>query len=268
MKTDLLLASLRDDPVTAAVGCAAIIPMIVWVMVVVGWMVMGEMDFMFGTAAIAVALLLGMVAIWPTEPIQAPIALGGLLSLMIVFPIVRRQLDKRALIAIDVEQIEGAYEMLAHKPDNAGAMFRLAERLYQRGLVAHAIGIGEKALQNMPKDLFPEENRAIQVWKRSAATPRPLPCLDCGCQNSTENVHCQRCGGPYLAAYARGKWLGPTLAIRLVASWVAAMVALVGLPVTLSSVQEPALTATLIIAQVALAGFLLWRAFRPQEAFA
>ena len=50
----------------------------------------------------------------------------------------------RELVAIDVEQIESAYQMLAEKPDNASAMFKLAERLYHRGLVAHAIGVGER----------------------------------------------------------------------------------------------------------------------------
>jgi hypothetical protein len=257
-----ILAGLRDDPVTAAIGCAAIVPVVVWTISVVHWMIMGEMDFLFGVTAILCSMLLGMVALWPAEPIYAPMALAGLVALMVVFPIVRRQLDRRALVMIDVEQIEGAYAMLAEKPDNASAMFRLAERLYERGLVGHAIGIGEKALQNMPQSLFPQENRAIQLWKRAAAGPhRPLPCLECGRHNGTDSTHCEGCGAPYLAAYARGKWLGPKLAMRLVAAWVAAMVALVGIPVVATSIADPVMAFALVALQTALAAGLLWKAF-------
>ncbi len=259
-----LLASIRDSPMSAAIGCAALIPLAVWTVAVISWMIMGEMDFLFGVVALLCAFLLGIVVMMPAEPIFAPIAFCGILVLMIVFPIVRRQLDRRALVAIDVEQIEGAYEMLSHKPDNASAMFKLAERLYYRGLVGHAIGIGERALSNMPQSMFPEENRAIQKWKHGVKDPnafKSLPCLECGHRNGTACLHCESCGSAYLALYARGKWLGTTLAMRLVAAWVAAMVALVGLPLTVSTVKELPLVVALSVIQLAVAGLLIWRAF-------
>jgi hypothetical protein len=259
-----LVASIRDSPMTAAFGCAAIIPIAVWSVAVVGWMIMGEMDFLFGLVALICAFLLGMVVMMPSEPIFAPIAFCGILLLMIVFPVVRRQLDRRALVAIEVEQIEGAYQMLSERPDNASAMFNLAERLYYRGLVSHAIGIGELALAKMPQSLFPEENRAIQKWRHAAKShgvARDLPCLQCGHRNGPAVLHCESCGSDYLALYARGKWLGSTLAMRLVAAWVAAMVALVGLPLTVSAIKELPMVIALSLIQVAIAGLLLWRAF-------
>ncbi len=266
-----LLASIRDSPVTAAFGCAAIIPLAVWTIAVVGWMIMGEMDFLFGLVALIVAFLLGMVVMMPSQPVFAPIAFCGILLLMIVFPIVRRQLDRRALVAIEVEQIEGAYQMLSEKPDNASAMFKLAERLYYRGLVGHAIGIGELALAKMPQSMFPEENRAIQKWRHAAknlTANQDLPCLVCGHRNGPAILYCESCGSNYLALYARGKWLGTTLAMRLVAAWVAAMVALVGLPMTVSSIKELPMVIALVVLQIGMAGLLLWRAFAYKGALA
>jgi hypothetical protein len=187
---------------------------------------------------------------------------------MVVFPIVRRQLDRRALATIDVEQIEGAYQMLAERPENASAMFKLAERLYHRGLVAHAVGIGERALSTMPKDLFQQEHRALQLWRKTAPAPAPLPCLRCGQKNAADVVFCERCGGPYLAEYARGRWLGPMIAMRLVAAWAAAMVALVGLPSTLASIKDPVALVALVVLQVAVVAVLVWRAFLARGAAA
>lgn len=262
MTIDLLLAGLRDSPISAAFGCLSIIPLAVWAVAVVNWMVMGEMDFLFGAVAIMCAALLGLVVMSPSDPVYSPIAFAGIILLMIVFPIVKRHLDRRELVAIDVEQIEAAYQMLSEKPDNASAMFKLAERLYHRGLVSHAVGVGERALAGMPQSLFPEENRAVNKWKHTVKpSANTLPCLECGRQNGVSTVFCEGCGAAYLALYARGRWLGSALAMRLVAAWVAAMVALVGLPYTLKSIDDTVMVVALCALQVALAGLLVWRAF-------
>lgn len=265
--SDALLAGLKDNPISAGFGCLSIIPLAVWAVSVIHWMIMDEMDFLFGTVAILCAVLLGLVVMSPPDPMYSPIAFVGIILLMIVFPIVKRQLDRRELVAIDVEQIEAAYQMLAEKPDNASAMFKLAERLYHRGLVAHAIGVGERALSNMPQSLFPEENRAVNKWKHTVKpTTQTLPCLECGRQNVGANVYCEGCGAAYLALYARGRWLGSALALRLVAAWVAAMVTLVGLPFTLKSIDDTVMVVALCVLQLVLAGMLVWRAFIYKEA--
>lgn len=262
MTIELLLAGLKDNPLSAGFGCLSIVPLAVWAIAVMHWMIMGEMDFLFGAVAILCAVLLGFVVMSPSDPIYSPIAFAGIILLMIVFPIVKRQLDRRELVAIDVEQIEAAYQMLAEKPDNASAMFKLAERLYHRGLVAHAVGIGERALSNMPQSLFPEENRAVNKWKHAVKpTTQTLPCLDCGHQNGVASLYCEGCGAAYLATYARGRWLGSAMAMRLIAAWVAAIVALVGLPFTLKSIDQIVMVVALCVLQLALAGLLVWRAF-------
>jgi hypothetical protein len=232
-------------------------------------MIMGEMDFLLGVVGILVALLLGMVAMMPPEPVYSPIALGGIVGMMIVFPIAKRQLDRRAIIEIEVEQIENAYRALSEKPESASALFRLADCLYGRGLVGPAVELGERALLGMPKNVFPDENRAVRRWRhlaRDTSLFRPLPCLQCGHSNPCGAAFCASCGAPYLAAYARGKWLGSALARRLVASWSAAVVSLLGLPLTISAIEDVFLVVLLCVVQVGLVLLLLWRAFLNKEA--
>jgi hypothetical protein len=77
---------------------------------------------------------------------------------------------------------------------------------------------------------------------------------------------CGSCGAPYLAAYARGKWLGSALARRLVASWAAVVVSLLGLPLTVSVIEDVYLVVLLCVVQVGIVMLLLWRAFLSKEA--
>lgn len=265
-----LLAALGDSPLTTVIGFLAIFPVVAWVYGLVSWMVMGEVDPLFGVPGILVGLMLGFVAMAPPEPVYSPLALACLVGMMIVFPIAKRLLDRRAMIKIEILQIESAYRVLAIKPDHGPAKYRLAESLYARGLVGAAAAVGEAALTGMPNSAYPEENVCVRRWKAQAKDSdllRPIPCLECGRLNEAGAIHCKRCGSAFLTAYARGRWLGPSLARKLVASWVAATVALVGLPLTLGTgllAGWAALTAAAL--QAALVVALLWRAFSRHEA--
>ncbi|MCH8980042.1 MAG: zinc ribbon domain-containing protein [Armatimonadetes bacterium] len=174
------------------------------------------------------------------------------------------------MIQIEILQIESAYRVLEIKPDHAPAKFKLAESLYSRGLVGPAVALGEVALAEMPKSAYPQENVTVGRWKAHADESdllRQIPCLKCGRPNEPGAIHCERCGSAFLSAYARGKWLGPSLALKLVASWVAAVVGLVGLPITLGTdlfVGWAAIVAAVL--QAALVAVLLWRAFSKREA--
>ena len=266
---DDLLAALGGSPLTMAMGLLAFIPVVAWVYALVSWMVMGEVDPLFGIPGILVGITLAYVAMAPPEPVYSPLALGGIVGMMIVFPIVKRHLDRRAMIQIEILQIESAYRVLALKPDHAPAKFKLAESLYARGLVGPAVGVGEAALAGMPKSLFPEENVTVGRWKEHAEDSdlqRQIPCLECGRPNEAAAIHCERCGSPFLSAYARGRWLGPSLALKLVASWVAATIMLVGLPLTLGTDLVTGWVAVVAAAlQAALVAVLLWRAFGRRE---
>ena len=262
-----LIAGLRDSPLTAAIGCASIAPTIVWTIAMVHWMVMGEIEPVYGFPSILVGIGLCYIALDPADPIYSMFALSGIVGMLIVFPIARRQLVRREMIQIDIEQIEKAYEMLAQKPGNEVTRFKLAESVYARGMIGQAIEIGSEAISGMPMDLFPNENKTIEKWKRQARDPnlfRPVPCLECGFYNKPANIYCERCRSDYLAIYARGRWLGSELVQKLVASWIVAMVSLVGLPVTLSLDDVP-VTVILVLLQVALVVFLVWRTFLSKK---
>ena len=265
-----LLAGLDDQPLVAIIGFLAIFPVVAWVYGLISWMIMDEVDVVFGVTGILVGLSLGYVAIAPPEPIYGPLALAGIVGMMIVFPIVKRHLDKRAMIQIEIMQIESAYRVLAMKPDHGPAKFRLAESLYTRGFVGPAVALAEAALEGMPKSVYPEEIVIVRRWKshlNDSDASSSIPCLECGLVNEPGAVHCDRCGAPYLSAYARGKWLGPSLARKFVAAWVAAAVALVGLPVTLGTDLFGGVMAGIVGSlQVVLVGVLLVRAYRKTGA--
>ena len=140
-----LLAALGDWPLTAVIGFRAIFPVVAWVYGLVSWMALGEVDPLFGVPGILVGLMLGYVAMAPPEPVCSPLALACLVGMMIVFPIIKRHLDRRAMIKIEILQIKSAYRVLAIKPDHGPAKFRLAESLYARGLVGLAVNVGEAA---------------------------------------------------------------------------------------------------------------------------
>ena len=265
-----LLAGLDDQPLVAIIGFLAIFPVVAWVYGLISWMIMDEVDVVFGVVGILVGLSLGYVAIAPPEPIYAPLAFAGIVGMMIVFPIFKRQLDKRAMIQIEILQIESAYRVLEMKPDHGPAKFKLAESLYSRGLVAPAVAVGEAALDGMPKSAYPEEYVTVRRWKsrmRDSDASSSIPCLECGRVNEAGAVHCDRCGSAYLSTYARGKWLGPSLARKFVAAGVAAAVALVGLPVTLGTDLMGGATAGIVASlQVVLVAVLLSRAYRKTGA--
>ena len=264
-----LLAGIGGSPMTATLGCLAIGPTIIWTIALVHWMVMGEIDVVYGFPGIVLGIGLCYVTFDPPHPVYSMFSFGGIVGMLIVFPIARRQMDKREMILIDIEQIERSYETLSKRPGNAVTRFKLAETVYVRGMVGQAIEIAEEAISELPKSLFPEENRMLEKWKRQARDPnlfRPVPCLECGFFNKPSSIYCQQCGCNYLAIYARGRWLGPALTRKLIASWIIAMIALVGLPVTLAIEDLPVLaTVFAVVLQIALVGLLVWRAFLHKE---
>ena len=166
---------------------------------------------------------------------------------------------------MEVEQIEQAYAMILEKPDQAYLKYKLAEALYLRGMVVHACAIAHHALQQMPKSLFPDEHRSVVRWVDQSKGQTTATCMNCGAKSSPENVYCQGCGSDYLADYARGRWLGSSLAVRLVAAWVAAVVSLVGGPYILATPFAPPLSGTLIVVQLAVCGWLVWVGFFKKE---
>ncbi len=243
------------------------IPLTVWVVSTVHWMLMGEIDALTGMCAIVAGVGLGAMTMKPPIPILSPVFCATVWLTVIFFPILRSSIDKRALVAIDLESLDRAYAGLRDKPDNVGLKLKVAKLLYGRGLSGHAIVVAEDAIKGMPEQLFHEELKMIEQWKGSAGGAkhvRSLPCLECGHFNPAGKLHCTKCGSPFLLHHARGKWLGPNLARRVMACWTAGLAMLAGIPFALGYLA--AWLAGIVVTALAVASFaVVWRAFRPEQ---
>jgi hypothetical protein len=263
----LLRERIFDHPESLIASFLVWVPIAIWIYACIGWMIQTDVDVISGLAGVTLAIGIGLVAMIARDPRVPPLILIAEVVTLAAFPIVRAVLNRHALNAVDAEAIERAYEALSERPGNPGLTFRLAKAVYNRGLVAHAIALAETALQQMPRNLFEEEHGILRGWKRTkqaAEPPRPLPCLDCSTPNEPGLIHCKRCGSPFLLDYARGKWVGRSLARKLVAAWAALMVAIVGIPwASMSLPPAIALVATALLIAVAVG--LLVIAFRPKE---
>ncbi|HVT12667.1 MAG TPA: zinc ribbon domain-containing protein [Fimbriimonadaceae bacterium] len=255
--------AIYEHPQWFAIACISWIAIAIWVMSLIGWMIQGDIDPLFGVAGIAAAFVLGYFSFMPPTEALRPFTAVATVLTVVIFPYLRRTLNERALLAIDVEAMENAYEMLREKPENYMMRFKLARLLYERGHIESGLAIGAEALAGMPEKLFTEEHRMYGRWRRlnpQANLNKMIPCIDCGHPNPLSAILCQRCGQPYLLDMARGRWVGRQFAKKLIAAWIAGIIALAGLP--LASQLPPAAAIATIVLIMAAAITLIWLAFR------
>lgn len=217
-----------------AAGCLIWIPVAVGLVAMVGWMIQGEVDAAFGLICVIVLVTMGGLALVAPNQKMAPYLLIGAFSLVVLFPFVRSQKDKRELARIDLDQLEKAYDELKKNPRNVGARFRVAKLLHSRGIVDQAIVLAEESLKNVPRGVFEEEAQTLKKWKRQPI-PQPvrgIHCLMCGHKNKAGTTFCMGCNGPLLLYYARGQWINPNLLKRVLLVWMALIVPLLGMPIS------------------------------------
>ncbi len=251
------------NPGAFASGCLIWIPVSIWVISMIHWMVQGDIDAGFGFLGLCAGIALGALTVFSPNPALSPLLLAAAVSIVVLFPFVRSLVNRHALAQLDVEQVERSYEMLEQKPSNSAASLRLARVLYSRGIRGHAIRIAESAFQGMPSSFFQDEARMLQQWKLQTTEPnefRDLPCARCGELNSAGTLFCTRCKAPFLLDYARGRWVEGSAAQKLIATWFLAVVLLVAIPFT-ASLLTPTVGVVLICIEVALGVFVLVRAF-------
>lgn len=230
----------------------------------INWMIMGDVEVGAGVFAILTGLGLGWVTIAPPEPYLSIVCFVGVMSMVIFYPVVRANLTKRAMVKIDLEHLERLHEQVRMNPNNVAAKFKIADMLFQRGFVSHGMALGENLAEKMPKDLYPEENRTLKNWReatRGRLSSRPLPCPKCGTYNPPGDFRCVSCGEEYLLELAQGNWLRGFWGMKLLAGWLVAMVATVGIP-TVTSLNIPRGTMIAMVLVLMLGGaFVLLRAF-------
>ncbi len=239
----------------------------VWIVSLVNWMIMGEVDALFGFAGIGLALVFGYFSFMPPlESLRPFTALATVLT-VVIFPILRKALNDRELLKIDIEAMENAYELLKLRPDNDPMRFKLAKLLYERGHIESGLGIGAEALKGMPEKVFNEEHRMYSRWKRQNPQVRPdktVTCVDCGQPNHAWAIDCERCGQPYLLDRARGVLIGRQFGKKLIAGWIAGLLALIGIPA--ASSLPPTIAIVTMVAIMVAAAVVVWLALRPPPA--
>lgn len=263
-----MLDRIASNPQAFASGCLIWIPVAIWIVSLVHWMIMGDIDVGSGILGVCIAFALGFLGLNPPNPDLAPVFFLAALGTVILAPITRASMNRSQLTALEVEAIGRAYELLATKPDNMGAKFRLARSLYNKGIRAHAIAIGEDALKIAPERMFPEEFRLLKQWKEREVghkdTHERIRCFECGIPNFPGTIFCSHCGAPYLLDYAQGRWMKSKTVKRVIVTWIFAMLCLVGIPTSALSLPK-FLAIPLIVLLMALGIVLLVSAFRETE---
>lgn len=254
-----------SHPLSAVSACIVWIPLAVWIVSVIGWMVTGEVEPLFGFVTLIVGLGLGIVTAFPPDPALSPFIFVAVIVTTVLFPFVRAAVNRHALAAIDIEQMEKYAEALRMKPDNVGAMVKLAELLYKRGFPGQAIALAEKALPSMPPNLFRPEHNMVSAWKMMATSPdmfRPVPCLRCHNPTPPGQLQCSHCGYETVLEMAKGRWLSKGIASQLMAVWVGILIVVVGLPLSVRLTKDfPVLALVLIAFQLAIGVFVVLKTF-------
>jgi hypothetical protein len=264
---------LGDGPqfsIGLAAGCLIWIPVVIGIVSLIGWMIQGEIDTVFGLVCVLALLTMGGLALVSKNQDVAPYLMGGAFSAVLLFPIARSQKNSRDLAKLDLEKLEKAYEELKSNPRNLGARFQVAKILHSRGLADQAIVLAEEALKGAPRGVFEEELQTLKKWKRQPiAQPVPgITCLSCGQKNKAGSPFCKACGGPILLYYAKGQWINPYSLRKVMLIWLAILVPLVGVPLakeTLSA-NEVILAAVALLTISAILLFLALKVIKDVDA--
>lgn len=250
-----------DSPLAFVSGCLVWIPVCLWIISLVHWMIQGDVDIIWGIIGLFTAFMLGIITMLPPRPQLAPFMLAGAVVTTMLFPVFRNSLNKRALDSVDIDAIEDAYEMLRIKPDNHVIRFKFAKLLYKRGMRGSALAFGQQALAHMPGSAFFEEHRLYELWKRSFrpghAPETSIVCLECGTHNDLGTFTCRNCNSEFLIDHVRGRWVGRNLSRKLLSAWIAVMLAMIGVPLAAVMLDRAAAAGVIVMLLVAAVGMMI-----------
>jgi hypothetical protein len=262
----MLREALFENPLVVAAGCVIWIPLAIWIVSLVHWMVMGDIEPITGVIGLGLAFGLGVASLVAELRAYNGFFLAAAIGTVALYPFLRQALDRREINKLDLETFEKAYAAAALRPDNIGARFKVAEIAFQRGYPGHAVKLVEGYMPNLDKRMFWEEHRLFSNWVKGGIPPaafEPLACLGCGTATPVDRLHCPKCGAPVLLEHVRGRALNRGLAKKLLLAWMAMVATLAGLPVA-SALPGPAGIALVAILLAALV-YAFWVAFRPAE---
>jgi hypothetical protein len=254
------------NPLSALIGCLAWIPLAVWIVSIVQWIISGDIDFLSGFLGIWLAIGLGYVAMNPPtgRPVASALTFLAIVVTSAMIPWLRNALNRRELRSIDVQALERALDLARKNPANPLVKFKVATLVYRLGHPSHALALAESCLASMPEQHFMEEHKVVKGWRQVVGRPdppQPLECIECGHRNMPGSIFCAGCGAPVLLDRLRGRFVSGDVARKLFLGWIGMVVLLVGIP--LASALSGALEALALLGLAGLAGAMIWLALRP-----
>ncbi|MBS1708855.1 MAG: hypothetical protein JSS65_09065 [Armatimonadetes bacterium] len=256
-------------PWVFVLGCLVWVPVCVWTVSMVGWLVNGDIEVVYGVPALLVVLAMGFLTTRPPDPALSPFLFVGVLGTVVMYPVVRKSLEGRAHVKIDLELLSGAYATLESKPDTMGPRIRMAEIVAARGMYATAVKLMEPIVATMTPSIFSGELKSYASWQAmvwDANAYAPVACPACGVRNQPGELYCQRCQGQFVLDRARVAWLGAGISRRLLSAWMFGSLVVVGIPVVAQAGLPPLLTGLLVVAMMAGGIVVLVRAFGERGA--
>lgn len=223
-----------DNPFESMIGLImafAMIPVvIVVILVLMHWMVTGDIDGWTGLAVIAVVFVVSFATVMSRSTIAVGAVLTCMVTLMVFFPYAVDQLAEAEVQGMDIDKLDKAHQQLVRTPDNVASFFLVAEMVYALGLEGHAIAICERTLEKLStvidpiknqsmREVFRAEEHRTRQWRRQVRDPdafRAVECPRCQHKNEPGTLACGRCNGPFLLDLARKIDPRPRIRPRLV----------------------------------------------------
>jgi len=261
------------------VAMPCIVVIAICVLLIVYKMIGGEIPAAGGLGAIAVLIGVMWFCVSPPHPAVPGVALVVIVSLMVSFPFVEKQLEVRELRAYDLTRLERAFTALEQKEDNPSAAFEAARWLWQQGFRQDAMVIAEATLNKLDtrrdevrntsmREMFRNEEGMLRNWKREPMvmeSAQSRVCPACKTVNEAGALKCAGCKRPYLLDKAKLASFKDKVMAKLLFSYAAICGLIVG-GAAIGMALEGVARWVAVIGAVAVVGALLGWMLKPPTA--
>src|SRR5687768_314904 len=124
-----MLERISSEPFGFVSALLIWLPLGLWVVSLVQWMIQDELDILVGIVGIGVAIGLMVLTARPPDKRLPPVIFVCVIATVVLFPVVRQALLRRSLASMDNEIVERAYRLLKEKPANIGSEVKIASVL-------------------------------------------------------------------------------------------------------------------------------------------
>jgi len=244
----------------------SMIPAIIWVASIIGWMIADEVGTFEGLFSIGLVFGLCVLAVTTSEVMVSMSACFSLLIAGAIYPLVKYHLNQRAHLMIDIDIMRSAYRQLDTKATNVGAKVQLARMCYKRGVIGPAVAIMREAVESAP-NVLEDEKRTLNAWESlhgKSVAEREVRCTKCFATNAPNTRYCKKCGTALLINLAGGGKALDGTPLRVFWVWLVAVSTLVMAP-GLAIALPLGFAVPAIIALLILSALLLYRILRTPK---